>query len=116
MFLVKSVLKGVGETLFLRYNLLGDAQEAYRKLKCHQTWNTGETDTTEEFTDDYGLSVLVPAYSVILAQMINLDRFFEGDAKANVKSQLAMQREVAKVQQAGPIITPAPGNGVYSRQ
>ena len=116
MFVVKAVLKGVGETLFLRYNLMGDAQKVYANMKNRQRWSEAESEekpVTEEFTDDYGVSALVPAYGVIFAQMINLEKWVEGDAKSNVRSQIALQKEVNRASQAGPIITPPMGNGAF---
>ena len=118
MFLVKAVMQGIGETLYLRYNLLGDAQAVFDKMKQRQRWQeatTEEKPVTEEFTDDYGICALVPAHGIVFTQMLKLDRFMEGDARQNVNGQRAMQKEVERVQQQLPIITPAP-NGAPFRQ
>jgi hypothetical protein len=118
MYLVKAVMQGIGETLYLRYNLLGDAQATYAKLQARQRWHEASTEdkpVTEEFKDDYGVSALVPAFGILFTQMLDLDRFMQGDAKQNVNGQRALQKEVERVQQAMPIITPAP-NGAPFRQ
>lgn len=118
MYLVKAVMQGIGETLFLRYNLLGDAQACYTKMQQRQRWQEATTEdkpVTEEFRDDYGVVALVPAHGILFTQMIAMDRFMSGDAKQNVMGQRALQREVEKVNAQTPIIAPPP-NGQPFRQ
>jgi hypothetical protein len=112
MYLVKAVMQGIGETLYLRYNLRGEAEKIFELLKHRQFWQEGSTDfkpVTEEIDDDHGVTAVVPAAGILFVQMIDLEKFTAADARQNIAGQLAMQKEVNKVQAQPPIISPQPG-------
>jgi hypothetical protein len=116
MFIVKGVMQGVGETLFLRYNLMGDALAVYAKFKHRQLWHeaaTTEAPVTEEFKDDHGVTAMVPAHGMIFTQIIALEPFMEADAKQNVRQQLIMQNAITKAQSGGLIQPPPGANGAF---
>jgi hypothetical protein len=118
MYIVKTIISGVGETLFLRYNLLGDAMVVYGKMKQRQLWTEAATElkpATEEFIDDWGVMAMVPAFGIMFTQLLSLDKFTEGDARQNIKAQFALQKEANRVQNTLPIVQPQP-NGNFSRQ
>jgi hypothetical protein len=118
MYLVKAVMQGIGETLFLRYNLLGDALVTFGKLQKRQLWHEASDDekpVTEEFKDDFGVTALVPAHGILFTQMLDLERFMAGDARQNVRGQQIMQKEVERATSQMPIISPAPNGPRFSQ-
>lgn len=118
MFVVKAVIQGVGETLFLRYNLMGDANAAYDKLVLRQRWHEAdevERPVSEEFADDFGVRAYVPASGIIFVSMLGVDKYSEGDAKARVRGEVALQREITKHQPSSAILPPGSPNGMPFR-
>ncbi len=113
MFFVKTVLQGIGESLILRYKNEAAAATAYEKLEAHRSWNAAGPASPPmlEVTDDFGLRVRVPPYTVLLVQFIDVDKAIEAECHYVLDQQKIGGRMAKMAQSHSPIIAPGMSNG-----
>jgi hypothetical protein len=112
MYILKIVLSGVGETLMVRFKSKDAADKARIALERPLYGNKdGEPSNLGPILieDDFGLSVRIPYYSLMLVQYIEFERAVEGDATWQFIQQKIGTKTVEKLKAASPIITPVLG-------
>ncbi len=107
MFLLKVVFQGVGETVMLRYRLKGKAENARKTLQAFHTHAKDGESEAIEFEDDFGLSILVAPYSIVLVFMQDLDKAIDGDATFEFQQSKIKQATITRLQNNRGLLVPS---------
>jgi len=106
MHILKVILNGVGETIVFRFNNLSSANSARFELEKLIFYKEGDSPEPVQINDDFGMSVRIPAYSVVLVMQIDFEKTIEGDASCQFTTQKIGSRALEKMKASSPIITP----------
>jgi hypothetical protein len=119
MYFLKIIMSGVGETLVARYKDKTSAEKAKEKIEFPLfgvEQNEGELKGGRPILieDDFGLSMKIPYYSILLVMMIDFEQAAEGDATCQFLQHKTANRTIEKLNASSPIISPIQspyGNG-----
>ena len=104
MQILKIVIQGVGETIMLRFNTK-ELAEAYReKIQDACNPKDGVYPGNIYVEDDFGLSVYVPPYGVLLMMMIDFEKAMEGDATWQYNQKKIQDRMINRLMSEKPLI------------
>ncbi len=107
MYILKVVVQGMGETLMFRFKQKSVATSFRADLDaCVFRDNNDVTLKHVLVEDDFGLSIKIPYYSVILVELIDFEKAVEGDATWQFMQQKLGSRTLDKLKAGSPIITP----------
>lgn len=80
MYILKIVLNGVGETIMLRFRSMETVNYFHGKIQGAMERNEGLSPESVYVEDDFGLSMKIHPYSVLMIQQIDFEKAMEGDA------------------------------------
>ena len=104
MQILKIILQGVGETLMLRFKTKKSAEYYRHKIHAAMETTEGTYPAAIEIDDDYGLSVKIPPYGVLLVQLIDFEKAMEGDATTQYNQKEIQDRVFSRLMAEQPII------------
>ena len=104
MQILKVVIQGVGETLMLRFNTKESAEGYRDKIQDACNPKDGVYPGNIYVEDDFGLSVYVPPYGVLLMMLIDFEKAMEGDAIWQYSQKKIQDRIINRLMAEKPII------------
>lgn len=114
MYIIKVILQGIGETLMFRFKEKVSAESVRDDLES----NIFASDTAIKsqyilVEDDFGLSVRVPNYTILVVQLIDFEKAMTGDATWQFYQQKFGNRALDKLKAGSPIISPDELRGTF---
>ncbi|HTS07813.1 MAG TPA: hypothetical protein VMP68_19725 [Candidatus Eisenbacteria bacterium] len=104
MQILKIVIQGVGETIMLRFNSKELAEKYREKIQDACNPKDGVYPGNVYVEDDFGFSVYVPPYGVLLMMMIDFEKAMEGDAVWQYNQKKIQERTINRLMAESPII------------
>lgn len=104
MHILKIILQGVGETVMLRFKKKDDATTCRNQIQDAMQTKDGAYPRPVDTEDDFGLSVKIPPYGVLLMQLIDFEKAAEGDAIWHYNQKKIQERVINRLMAEQPII------------
>jgi len=107
MHILKIILQGVGETIMLRFKTKSDAELNRNNIQTTMETKDGVYPMPVDIEDDFGLSVKIPPYGVLLMILIDFEKAMEGDATWGYNQKKIQDRTINRLMAEQPIIQKA---------
>lgn len=92
MYILKIVLNGVGETIMFRFKAEETINYFCGKIQDSMDKMRESIPESVYVEDDFGLSMRIHPYNVVMMQFIDFEKAMEGDAIWNFQQQKILDR------------------------